>query len=201
MKNQIIMINGKKQSGKDTIANWLYTKHEFKKVSFAHALKKYSLEILQNCLGVDGITLQDFENESFKRSIIPLSMGLNKNACSYRKFLQVFGTEFMRELFSDDFWSHILVSSLIPGNNYVISDFRFPNEFSYTIQNASEEFNISTIRVNRGSADHTDTHSSETALDNFSFDYEISNNGTLDSLYVDVDDMLTAIERNLTLTR
>lgn len=191
-KSSIVLINGKKQSGKDTTANYLCSKYGYTKLSFAGALKEQSLVILRDCFGIKGIELSDFENEDFKNTKI--GSQFNTNGCTYRKFLQWYGTEFCRTLFSSTIWPEMLVSRLNLGKDYVISDFRFPNEFEYIAKNTVDTFDITTIRVDRYTPETPESqHISETALKDFDFNYEVDNSSTLDSLY----EKINYIYRNL----
>jgi len=81
--------------------------------------------------------------------------------------------------------------------NWIITDTRFPNELA-----AVEERGGITIKVDRpyttvvgvsgipATFSQTQFHSSETALDNSSFDYVILNNGTMEELIKEVRDIL-----------
>ena len=98
-----------------------------------------------------------------------------------RTILQYVGTDVVRKQ-NPDYWVNSLVNvlRLFPEEwDYVIiPDTRFPNEND----KVKEEFNVITVRVERpnfdnGLTDEQQNHESETALDNYNFDYKITNNG------------------------
>lgn len=70
--------------------------------------------------------------------------------------------------------------------NWIITDVRFPNE-AKSIKDRSGIV----IRVNRGDKKPSENlHESETALDDYKFDYVIENNGTLEELVSRVKEVL-----------
>lgn len=66
-----------------------------------------------------------------------------------------------------------------PCTNYVISDWRFPNEESVVKANIED---VVTIRVTRASC-MEDGHSSEAFASSMCVDYEIENNGNIPKLW------------------
>lgn len=135
---------------------------------------------------------------------------------TYREFLQVLGTEAMRDGLHTNVWVNGLFADykatpnktldesfkeqFLTGRssihykypNWLITDMRFPNEIL-----AVQSKGGITIRVNRpvhalSQENHaTQLHPSETALDNAKFDYVIENDGTLDELVEKVRVILT----------
>lgn len=82
-------------------------------------------------------------------------------------------------------------ASYHPDDNVIFSDFRYLSE-----RDALPEF--ITIRIDRNiniPADRDTTHSSETELDNFTYDYIIDNNGTPEELYKRIDIIIDDIRR------
>lgn len=105
-----------------------------------------------------------------------------------REFMQFFGTEIMRKI-----WSQIWIKSCITkivseGSELaIICDSRFPDEVA-----AIESVGGSVIRLTR--TVNEDNHRSETALDDYSFKHVIDNHGgSLDSLI----DQVTKMYRKL----
>ena len=115
-----------------------------------------------------------------------------------RKLLQLLGTEAGRQIIHPNIWVNALfadykgkylsatddmknpVEMCFP--NWIITDVRFPNE----VQAIKDRGGI-VIRVNRhdenGMPHKTlNNHSSETALDNYNFDYVIENEGSIEEL-------------------
>lgn len=130
-----------------------------------------------------------------------------------RELLQKLGTEAMRNGLHTNVWVNALFADYRPitcvnqtiwcsenqeekchnGFNYgcypnwLITDLRFPNEFQ-----AVKEKNGICVRVSRPfySTVQHNVHPSETALDKYTFDYEINNSGSIEDLVKEVRKML-----------
>jgi hypothetical protein len=120
-----------------------------------------------------------------------------KRQMTPRMLLQLLGTDCGRDIIHPNIWVNALMSeykdqfgpSAKAGGfqtsdirnhglpKWIITDVRFPNEV-LAIANTGGIM----IRVERPSVVSTDTHPSETALDNHRFDYTITNDGTIDQL-------------------
>jgi len=125
---------------------------------------------------------------------------------TYRDALQFIGTDLFRKQFNDNTWVDATMADYkgvpapngLPGGyikfpNWFISDMRFPNEVK-----AIKERGGLLIRINRPSVVSTDTHESETALDDFKgFDLVITNNDDLDGIY---QILLPFVEKSFVLT-
>ena len=103
-----------------------------------------------------------------------------------RHFLQYIGTEWGRAL-DPNVWIKIAIENTPSHGNVFISDLRFPNEF-YALKTegwicVKIERDVKTERVGSGSM----THSSEYGCEHIQWDYIISNNGTLEEFYKDLD--------------
>lgn len=103
-----------------------------------------------------------------------------------RELLQKLGTEAMRNGLHPNTWVNALMSEFIPysarGSQYeevaskwIITDTRFPNEAQ-----AIKKRGGVVVRINRGI--DNGSHPSETALDDYPFDYIIDNNGSIEDL-------------------
>jgi hypothetical protein len=97
-----------------------------------------------------------------------------------REILQVIGTDKVRNR-NPDFWVNTVIEFLKVFQKdydyFLIGDCRFPNEI---LKLRKEGFDTFAVRVNRPNYDNGLTeqqkqHISETALDNFVFDYQIEN--------------------------
>lgn len=180
----IFLINGLKQSGKDTFANVLVKEFGFKKLSYASYLKELSVKIIPiifpDC-GTYFLGTDLFENEKFKAKIIPSKF--NKNKLTFRGFLQTMGTDYLRKYINNDYHTDFVIEEALRDvtKNYVISDFRFPNESSCW-QSHLDKFIVSSVRIERDSIEKKDLHESETALDDYPelINFVIKNNGTLE---------------------
>lgn len=159
---KLIGISGKKQSGKDTVADLLVQSFPTLctgRIAFASALKK---EVCDVC------------------KISPAL--LEKHKEQFRTMLQWWGTEFRRNFYGDDYWLKRMLEALKefePMCSYVfIPDVRFPNELYFVKQHGGF-----VIRVNRPTESIVDSHPSEIALDNQQqFDCVLDNSGTIQDL-------------------
>lgn len=174
----IIAISAKKQHGKDTVANIIqeYTNNKFKIVKFADKLKDFLCTLI-NC------TREDLENEEFKNKPLGeewdfIDIKGNINKMTPRLLLQKIGTDGLRNNVHNNIWINATFSKYYKNCNWIITDLRFENEFT-----SLKKKDSITIRVERPSVVNTDTHPSETELDNNKdFDYYIINDGDLESL-------------------
>ncbi len=118
-----------------------------------------------------------------------------------RKLLQLLGTEAGRQIIHPNIWVNALFADYVCNDcgqkecptdeedtgqmvhysfpNWIITDVRFPNEAK-----AIKDKGGIVIRIERpGGESHCGgQHDSETALDNYSFDYVIDNEGSIDEL-------------------
>jgi hypothetical protein len=211
----IIGICGLIGSGKDTIADYLQNIHQFRRESFAHALK----DAVAQVFGWDRELLEGRTKESraWREQVDPWwSERLAMPELTPRHVLQVWGTEVARRSFHDDIWIAALENKLRKTtDDVVISDCRFPNEIK-SIRRAGgivirvvrgpepEWFSIAET-VNRGPVRNTDwalsknrlekyhVHASETAWIGTKFDAVIDNNADgLDNLYSQIKDLVLA---------
>jgi len=129
-----------------------------------------------------------------------------KTEFTVRLLLQTLGTEvgraihpnfWVNALFAEydsiDGWRKVMSTEeasdkgiILP--NWIITDLRFPNE-----ADAIEQRGGVTIRVNRDNgtrAININPHFSETALDNYPFNYTIDNDGSIDDLIIKVKEIL-----------
>lgn len=122
---QLIGLTGPAGSGKDTVADYLRDRHGFAVMSFAHPVY----------LGVSaafGIPIEQLKDRHFKEQPI---WWIGK---SPRQLLQLFGTEFGREMVAKDIWLRVAKRTLdevcylrdkdSAPCRVVISDVRFDNE-------------------------------------------------------------------------
>lgn len=192
----IIGISGKAQAGKDTVCKmiaytiWYYTfsqrlvpfgidhyrkclrnyENMFNVIGYQHT---FFAKALKECLSVIlNENLDKFENINFKNSQIDWL-----NNMTVRELLQKFGTAIRNEV-CDDFWVKVCLKNCT--EDCLISDVRFESEAE-----GIRDINGIIVRINRDGAG-AGNHISETALDNYSFDYIIDNNGTEEDLLLKV---------------
>lgn len=163
---KVILISGKAQNGKDSVASIMKEKFsaDCHSVLITHYadLVKY---ICEKFFGWDGVKDEDG-----------------------RSLLQYIGTDVVRS-YNPSFWVDFVLNILdmFGEKNWeyvIIPDCRFPNEIT-SVKNRG--FDTTLIRVERGGfesglTDEQKNHPSETALDNIKPDYYIHNDGSMDEL-------------------
>ena len=198
----IIGICGFIGSGKDTIADYLTNFHGFRRESFANSLK----DAVAQVFGWDRTMLEGRTKQAreWREQVDPWwAERLNMPNLTPRWVLQYWGTEVCRRAFHDDIWIASLENKLRNSkDNVVISDCRFPNEIK-SIKAAGglivcvergilpHWYDIA-IQANRGVESaakwlkEENIHASETSWVGTTFDHKFNNNGSIDSLYSQV---------------
>ena len=206
-------------SGKDTAADYLVNKYDFRRESFAGALK----DVVSSVFGWDRELLEGrtAEARAWREQIDPWwANRLNMPSLTPRWVLQYWGTEVCRIGFHDDIWIASLENRIRKSaDNIVISDVRFPNEI-----NAIHSLNGYIIRVKRGpdpvwyedavianqGPDNNPKwttsverirqlgiHASETAWAGKEIDLTIENNSSIDALFNKIENVLIDLGLNL----
>jgi hypothetical protein len=181
----IIGINGYAGSGKDTVGTIL---QQIDKDSHWE-IKKWAGKLKQVAELLTGIPVEKFEDQEFKKTNLGKQWNDRiNNPMSVRDFLQKLGTEGLRDGLHTNTWVNALMADYkcVPAdrapngwdcNNWIITDTRFPNE-AQAIKDAGGII----IRVTRPGIGPVNDHPSETGLNQWNFDYEIQNDGTLENL-------------------
>lgn len=166
-----IIINGRAGSGKDVIADYLVDKYGFIKITFATPIYAIAREYFD-------MIMKD------------------------RTLLQAIGQK-MREI-DPDVWIKAAFKEAEKHENVVISDCRQFNEYLYAIRN-----NFTPIRVRADLDKRIERcikrdniypkieeweNDSETGADFVVYSAEIENNGTIDELYEDIDELIKQIK-------
>ena len=207
----IIGICGFIGSGKDTIADYLVNSHEFRRESFANTLK----DAVSKVFGWDRELLEGRTKQAreWREQVDPWwAERLDTPTLTPRWVLQYWGTEVCRKGFHDDIWIASLENKLRNSTDHiVISDCRFPNEIK-SIRNAGglvvrvvrgpePEWYQAAINYNEGQKNMSwalsrsyleklKIHASETAWVGTKFDAVLDNNGTLDELFSQVQQLM-----------
>jgi hypothetical protein len=182
----IIGITGYKRHGKDTLGDYLVSKHGYTKIGFADALKEACRQIFGfNDDQLYG-NLKENNDEFWKTSP--------------RKVLQFVGTELFRNQIStilpevkEDIWVKVVEKQILlnPDKKFVITDIRFNDEYELI-----KKYNGITIKVQRDSINNTDAHISEMLIENFKTNFTVKNNGTIEELYKNFDYIASIININ-----
>jgi hypothetical protein len=159
MKPTVIGIVGKKKSGKDTVFNYI--------------AKIGAVPVVRIAFG------DELKQELANLSGLPVS-AINDNKDKWRKVLQVWGTEFRRDICGANYWvdkvRSKIMEALAAGFSVVVTDCRFENE-----RELIKSFGGQIIKVTRESGE-TDDHSSETDQDAFKADFNLTNDSTREDL-------------------
>jgi hypothetical protein len=213
MSNKIIVVSGLIGSGKDTIADYLCTVHGFKRLSFASALK----DAVSAVFGWDREMLEGSTKSSreWREQVDPWwSERLGMPQLTPRWILQQWGTDVLRKSFHDDIWIASVEHKLLNvKDDIVITDCRFKNELD-----AIKRVGGVTIRANRGEPpewhdwavsynrgdranlswatskrklDEFNIHASEYSSVGLDYDYQVDNNGTIDQLHEQINQLLS----------
>ena len=183
----IIGITGQKFSGKSTVARLLHNATGYELVSFADKLKDV-------CCVLSGCTREDLEDYDFKENeLVPDYLRPycgNAKKPTFRAFLQYFGSEVMRGV-NDNIWIDCTLSNASEAKGLIISDCRFPNEAK-----AVKARGGIVIKVVRPDVKASDSHQSETKIDEIDADYVLWNDTTLENLVLNVDSLVRLLRAN-----
>ena len=202
----IISITGFIGSGKSTVADYLVKHHGFKEESYASSLKD-AIAVIFNWDRelLDGKTK---ESREWREQVDPWwAKRLHMPKLTPRWILQYWGTEVCRYGFQSEIWVASLENKLKDLNsNVVISDSRFQNEF-----NSLKKSGAHLLKVTRGEdpewvadailsakGDHQaitrlhklGIHQSEREWLEIDFDATLENNGTIEELHTQIDELL-----------
>ena len=181
----IIALCGYKGSGKDTVANYLVDKYNYKHYKISDKLKEI-IKIL--------FDLSDNDLEEKKEEVN------DKWNTTPRRLMQFIGTDMfqykLQELLPNinrDFWIKSLFTedlmNKINNENYkiVISDLRFLHEYEI-ISNLYVSYSILKVKNNR--IEQNDTHISENEFNQININGIIQNDSNLETLYNNIDNII-----------
>ncbi len=209
---KIIGISGFIGSGKSTVANQLTEQYGFRKDSFALSLKDACAAIFDWPRElIEGDTK---ESREWREEIDEWwANKLNIPTFSPRLALQLIGTDSLRNHFNEGIWFLTLENRVRknPCQHVVISDVRFPNEFKFIQEQGGVNIRIdrgttpvwyeTALMANNGNSiakeimtkTYSDAHFSEWAWVGSKFDRVIQNNGSIENLAVQVNEIVTQI--------
>jgi|WetSurMetagenome_2_1015567.scaffolds.fasta_scaffold532931_2 hypothetical protein len=221
---RIILLNGKAQSGKDTVYNYfeeILDKNKCHRFAFADYLKEICKQYFYwdgkkddqgrwLLINVGQILRGEVEFRDNK-FIIDDRNYLYSSISYYIKVKKEYKCLFFGDIFSfiyknitpnKDFWVRYVYNQ-IQETNYeynIITDFRFLNEFLYFDKYGIDEhfnktYDLYTINIQRDNSLIIKDRS-ENDLINFIFDYIIENNGTLENLKINIEDIIYKIKES-----
>lgn len=168
---RIIGLSGYARSGKDTTGLLLQEKYGYTPVSFAASLKNL-LYLTNPPLREGGYSTRPLQDAVDRYGWDEVKQDFP----SSREMLQRLGVA-CRKMFGEDVWVRTAFSGLTPGQRYVFTDVRFPNEAQAIRSVGGEVWRV--IRPNTGPVNG---HVSETALDTDCPERIIHNHGTVEDL-------------------
>lgn len=190
MTINIIGLCGYKRAGKDTAAAYL-SAWGFKRLAFADKLYQevaqafnVSVELLGEHRTKEtplyALSLANCAQSDFVQLVLRLEGGaiddnLHKPR-SPRKIMQMWGTEFRRGLYRDDYWTSVVGEEIAknPAQKYVITDVRFPNEAEMLKGLVGRQPRIIRI-LRKGQSGVADMHPSERMMDGYEEDVRLEN--------------------------
>lgn len=181
-KTVIIGITGLKGSGKDTAALALVAYKGYHLVKFADGLK-IMMRALLKYAGIKPELVEEAIEGEHKETLMQVL-----DWRSPRYAMQTLGTEWGRNLISENLWVRICETRCRQFDDVVISDVRFPNEVKM-IQYQGGKI----IRISRPNFVNNDTHPSESLFLSLPSDYEIINDGSIE----DLQDQILNYERTI----
>jgi dephospho-CoA kinase len=192
MKNiNIILISGHAGVGKDTVANYICKKYNYRSIAYADPIKTFCSENMK-------IPLKYFYDQELKTKDLT-SFGWPN--FTPRKLIQFIGTNLFRENLDENFWVKCLVKrieSYILTTNFIITDARYQNELYPERFFMDTEINVNSKKIiqikrkgyNGNPIGGIQSHSSENEIQLPSNTIIINNDGSLENLYQTVDDIL-----------
>lgn len=177
----LIGLTGYAGSGKDTVADILRDKYYFCKTSFAFPIKSMLCTMLE-------VPMEAWNDREWKENPLP-GYGV-----SPRVMAQTLGTEWGRDLVSEDIWVQAALSKIESMTrshktlrNWVISDVRFENEATAIRRDGGTVVHVSCPANRRFKIPE---HSSECGVEFGLGDYVLINGGALGELPKKIDDMM-----------
>ena len=173
----LIGVSGRKRSGKDSFAERLTAVHGFTRVAFADPMRELAL------------ALDPLISEVWRLSELVDAFGWEgaKENPEVRRTLQRLGTEGGRKVLGENIWVDTAMRTARAADGPVVfTDVRVPNE-AEAVKTAGGVV----VRIERQGLPTGDTHPSETALDDWRFDFIVHNDSTLEALHAEADRVLS----------
>lgn len=162
MNNIILGIAGRKRSGKSTAGTLAADTFNFIQINFADPIRAAACSLFD---------YTPEQLETHKHDVHPL-IGI-----SPRKFMQMMGTEFGRNMIDQDLWLKSVKNKIMNRRQYdiAICDVRYPNEADFVHRMGGKVLHITRPDMQ----DSAETHSSETEVDSLPADFRLTNDADL----------------------
>jgi hypothetical protein len=163
LKRKILLVSGKIFSGKDYTADCLVKRNCWQKLSFADHLKELCSQKYKTPLSFfythTGKSLKYDSTRTYRELLVETSYSLKRQ--------------------NNDYFVEKIIDKILPikTTDFVIPDFRFPNEYERLKKELSNSFDVNTCQVIRPDNHNNSECPSENALADFKFDFTIVNDG------------------------
>lgn len=187
---KLILVNGKKRSGKDHFAAMLQDQLDVEGytseiMSFADPIK----DIIATTFSISQEQLDKFKND--EEPVLLRDNGYQTIVSNMRLVLQNFGTEAMKNWFGEEVW----VTLLLERTRDLEVDFVIVPDFRFEIEAIDTGVTVK-IRNDEIEKNCTDEHRSENELNDYPFDYIIDNTGYRD-ITDDVENLVNELTKEL----
>lgn len=162
------------RSGKSTVASMLTERLFGTTQSFASPMYNLVIDMASPFIGSEDETRRWLADDRKDNRVIPV-LGV-----TLRYMLQTLGTKWGRDLIHENAWTLLAekkAQKALKAFSVIFDDMRFPNEFRMIKQNGG-----TCIRIHRPGDPRGDTTIGEGLLDDYPFDLNIYNEGSLDDL-------------------
>ena len=191
----IIGMGGRKESGKDTVADFLVEEHGYTKHEMSSVLHDIFM-VMDPWVSVreDEAEISEFIRPGFMRySTLCATIGYveAKRFREVRRLLQALGTDVGRNMISEDVWVDVMRHKITnTEGNFVFTGVRYHNERALL-----RELGGTAVWVNRPGLPEGDTHTSETSLGQEDFDMVLDNTADLAHLRKVADGLHRNLDR------
>ncbi|ERP39279.1 hypothetical protein [Chitinivibrio alkaliphilus] len=213
MKKQIILLAGKINSGKNHAGSFLEQRYINQGIPTAHLFfAKRLKDLCCHTFERYSTYLQNELTKIVSRSDDPVIREIAENLMIHQKnwyeekndstrlILQDVGTRLVRDAMDADFWPRQIIPAITAGKEevYIITDFRFPNEYQVLKTELGKTCTIHTIRIEREipEKEHISNHPSEDSLGTFPFDFTVNNRGSLADFERALDELFYKLQRS-----
>lgn len=181
-------------SATDALDHWEDGLQGNKRFDAVWQVRKYGEKLKQIASMLTGIPREKFEDQQFKTTCLGPEWNyweddyhpdgtfdaMRQHGMTVREFLQKLGNDALRFKLHQAVWTNALFSEFTPECNWIISDMRYPNEAECIKGRGGI-----VVRITRPNNPYPESaHISETALDDYKFDYEIKNEGSIEDLVI-----------------
>jgi len=196
----IVGIGGLYGAGKDAVSDYLVDNYDWVKFGMSDALNDALLKlnplvpVKQDDPEPDAIwAVQNRITAHVRYDELYASVGYveAKKNPEVRRLLQVLGTEVGRNMIDDAVWVNIAKRRVLDASrnrDVILTGIRYPNEQDMIRSIGGDLWWVD--RPGFARAAGGTQHSSETTLSSAGFDQTIRNDGTLNDLYIKIDDLI-----------